>query len=175
MRRILNIFALCLLFAISAGAGAARETAAPPAMQAPADPAILLPLVANGSAVDGPATFTVLTDYDTTVVTAAVVPDTCRVILTFINRRDGNVLLVKEHVGDKLADVPIADAAAAAAYRRADSVAPAFQYPGPKQASGFPVFVCGRFRVYANTRMEQTGPFLLTVYDAPIPPPPAAR
>lgn len=163
---IIPLLLVALGFNIAMGLGAWYQAAN--AAQAPAS---YLPIVAT-QPDNSPAKFTVLIDHDTTFVNAAVVPNTCRVIVTYIDRANGNRLHVTEHINDTLKELPPPlglpvtfgnDAPA--------SPSPQFEQTGPKQASGFPLFVCGRFRVYANTRLpgDLTGPFQLTVTDMPIP------
>lgn len=159
MRRTLEIFLLCLLFV--AGAGAARETAAP-AMQTPADPAILLPLVANGSAVapvpasvcDGAAPI-----YDRDVGSLSVIRDAeGRYIVALQDRWDGSQAHVLEHVGSHLEELP--DPALAQALHAARGP-PTFSPPGPKQ--GALVLVTNavpgeRRRLYFTQRVQDADP-----------------
>lgn len=123
--------------------------------------------IATRGADTGPATFTVLIDYDTTFVTAALIPGGCRVILTYIDRAHGNRLHVVEDLGTAVKELPLPSGVPSIIGPRS----PAFEYPGPKQASGFPLVVCGRLRVYANTRLpdDTSGPFKLTKIDMPVP------
>lgn len=125
---------------------------------------VYLPLVAHGYDAQAPSLVT-LVGHDTTFVNAVNVPGTCRVILTYIDRAHGNKLQVAEDVGDRLVEIKMPPGVFLA------GEAPDFEYPGLKHASGFPIVVCGRFRIYANARVEDGGPFLLQRLDMPIPAP----
>lgn len=121
-----------------------------------------------------PARLVTLVDHDTTFVNAANVPGTCRVIVTYIDRANGNRLHVTEHITDTLRELPLPPLAALLTAPSTDTAPqPQFEYPGPKHASGYPLFVCSRLRVYANARDTLTGPFKLMVLDMPTPPQPA--
>lgn len=124
-----------------------------------------LPLVAHGLSSEPPAQLVTLIGHDTTFVSATGVPGTCRVILTYIDRANGNLLHVAEDVGDRLVEIELPAGVALA------GEAPEDEFPGLKHASGFPIVVCGRLRVYANVRTEDGGPFVLQRLDMPIPAP----
>lgn len=119
-----------------------------------------LPLVAHGLDAQPPQLVT-LVGHDTTFVNAALVPDTCRVILAYIDRANGNRLHVAEDAGDRLVEVPMPVGVTLAGAED--------EFPGLKHASGFPLVVCGRLRIYANARVEDGGPFVLQRLDIPIP------
>lgn len=115
---------------------------------------------------NAPATLAVLKETDTTFVNAALVPGTCRVIVTYIDRANGNRLHVAEDIGTQLEEIPMPRLAA-----QLQAEQPDFVLPGSKHASGFPIVVCGRLRIYANARAENDtdGPFQLVRLDMPIP------
>jgi hypothetical protein len=121
-----------------------------------------LPLVAHGLDAQAPQLVTLI-GHDTTFVNAALIPGTCRVILTYIDRANGNRLHVVEDVGDHLVEVPMPAGVTLAGGE------PDFEFAGLKHASGFPIVVCGRLRVYANARIVDGGPFVLQRLDMPIP------
>lgn len=124
-----------------------------------------LPLVAHGLDAQAPQLVTLI-GHDTTFVNATNVPGTCRVILTYIDRANGNRLHVAEDAGDHLVEI------AMPAGMALTGAEPDDEFPGLKHASGFPLIVCGRLRVYANARIVDGGPFVLQRLDMPIPPAP---
>lgn len=146
------------------------------ARQATDPGAVFLPSISTTAAETG-ASLTVLVETDTVGVTAAVVPNTCRVIVSYVDRAHGNLVHVAEHIGNTLVELPppLAGSAYLAAAPSRGPPVPGFVPPGPKHAAGFPLFVCGRFRLYFDAREEGdgSGPFKLMVLDMPIPPPPA--
>lgn len=125
-----------------------------------------LPLVAHGLDAQAPS-LVILVGHDTTFVSATGVPGTCRVILTYIDRANGNRLHVAEDAGDRLVEIAMP---AGVTLAGTDG-----EFPGLKHASGFPIVVCGRLRVYANTRIEDGGPFVLQRLDMPIPAEPVLK
>lgn len=158
------LIALALLALALALAGVAWLVARSTPVSAQDTQRDYLPLVAHGFDAQAPS-ITTLVDHDTMFVAATVVPGTCRVLLTYIDRQNGNLLHVVEDVGDRLVEVPLPPGVALA------GVEPDDVLPGLKHGSGAPVVVCGRLRVYANTRIEDGGPFVLQRLDMPIPPP----
>lgn len=151
-----NLWAALLLVALGFNLGIGLAAIA----QAQSETSTYLPLVAHGA---GAAQIVTLIDHDTTFVAAALVPDTCRVILTYIDRANGNRLHVAEDVGDRLVEVPMPQGAMLAGAED--------EFPGLKHASGFPIMTCGRLRVYANTRIVESGPFVLQRLEMAIPAP----
>ena len=146
-----NWLAAFLLLAVGWTAGLVASHA----YQTSAEPRTFLPLVQTNA-----TTVVTLVDYDTTLAMAANVPGTCRVFVTYVDRAHGNLVHVTEDVGDRLVEVQ--------APMLADS-AQGFVPPGNKHASGFPIVVCGRLRIYLNGRDEGDidGPFKRL--DMPIP------
>ena len=126
---------------------------------------VSLPLVAHGYDAQAPSIVT-LVAHDTMFVSATTVPGTCRVLLTYIDRQNGNLLHVVEDVGDRLIEVPLPQGVTLADAEPDDVL------PGLKHGSGAPVVVCGRLRVYANVRVEDGGPFVLQRLEMAIPAPP---
>ena len=126
-------------------------------------PKAYLPVVANGQAK---VTETTLINTDTTMVTAYVLPSTTRIIVTYIDRANGNVLHVAEDKGTRLVELSLPPAFTG----NAPSVDPQFVYPGPKQANGATVATNGVLHVYACTRdvNDPTGPFKLKRLDVPL-------
>jgi hypothetical protein len=122
-----------------------------------------LPIVTSQQP-NAPATLVTLVNSDTTFVNAALVPNTCRVIVTYIDRANGNRLHVAEDRGTQLLELPLPPMAT-----QLQSTQPDFEFTGQKHASGFPIVVCGRLRIYANSRIVDNGPFVLQRLDMPIP------
>lgn len=130
-------------------------------------PRAYLPFVATG-AVETKIT-TLVTD-DTSFVTAEVIPNTCRVIVSYINRSDGNRLHVTEDIGTSLREIPLPPGITGLSLTP-QRTNPQFQIPGPKQAFGDTVFACGVMKEYVTSRDpgDETGPFRLKRIDMPIP------
>jgi hypothetical protein len=126
---------------------------------------VYLPLVAHGLSSEPPAQVVTLVGHDTTFVAATLIPDTCRVIVTYVDRANGNIVHVTEHVGDRLVEIPLPTGVTLA------GEAPNDELPGLKHASASPIVVCGMLRIYANVRVEDGGPFVLQVLEMPAPAP----
>jgi hypothetical protein len=136
-------------------------------------PAAYLPIVANKTNAQA-TSFTTLIDHDTTFVNAANIPGTCRVIVTYIDRANGNRLHVTEDMFNRLVEISMTVEMRLAIGADYLDPQPQFEYPGPKHASGFPIIVCNELWVYANARDvgDLTGPFKLKRLTMPIPPKP---
>ncbi len=148
-----NWLAALLLLAVGWTAGLAASHA----YQTSAESRTFLPLVQTNA-----TTVVTLVDYDTTLAYAAGVTGTCRVFVTYVDRAHGNLVHVTEDVGDRLVEVQ--------APVLADSQQ-GFVPPGNKHASGFPIVVCNRLRIYLSGRDEGDidGPFKLKRLDMPVP------
>lgn len=162
---VLHLLALGIVLGMLAGFALRVLTAS-----AAQSPASYLPYIANGAQDSGVST-TVLIDHDTTFVNASLVPGTCRVFVTYIDRANGNRLHVTEDMFNRLVEVPMT--ISMTLYIGADYLdpQPQFEYPGPKHASGFALAVCGELWVYANARDvgDLTGPFKLKRLTMPLP------
>lgn len=121
-----------------------------------------LPIVAT----DKPS-ITLLVDGDTTMVTAYVLPGMSRIIVTYIDRANGNRLHITEDIGTQLVEIPMP-----AEFAPQPSNNPSFVTPGNKQANGTTVATGGILHIYVTSRDENdpTGPFKLKRLDMPIPP-----
>jgi hypothetical protein len=156
--RLVLIVLLAMLCALGLGAASGQPTAR----------RAYLPIVAT----DTPS-ITLLVDGDTTMVTAYVLPGTSRIIVTYIDRANGNRLHVTEDMGTALVEIPLPPEFAAPA-APADSQHPGFVAPGDKQANGATVAIGGMLKIYVTTRDtgDPTGPFKLKRFDMPVPVPP---
>lgn len=152
MKRIIPILLVALGFNLGIGLAAL-------------DKHVYLPAIANGQAT---TTITTLVDFDSVMVTAYVLPNTSRIILTYIDRAHGNVLHVVEDKGNRVAEIPLPPG-----LLTAQQVDPSFTYPGPKQSNGATVVTGNVLHVYACTRDigDLTGPFKLKRIDMPVPAP----
>lgn len=141
--------------------------------QAAQTPAAHLPLVLTPQ--DTSTSFTVLIDHDTTFVNASVIPGTCRILVTYIDRANGNRLHIAEDMFNRLVEVTLPVSMSLAIGADYLDPQPQFEFPGPKHASGFPLTVCNRTKIYANAREigDLTGPFRLVRLDMPVPKQPA--
>lgn len=164
--RLWWFIALALLVLALALAGVVWLVARSTPVSAQAELSTFLPVIAVSKNADASAEIVTLVAHDTTFVSAANVPGTCRVILTYIDRANGNRLHVAEDVGDRLVEIELPQGMALAGVETED------EFPGLKHASGFPLVVCGRLRIYANARLEDGGPFVLQRLDMLIPAPP---
>lgn len=114
-----------------------------------------------------------LVDTDAGFVAAELLPNTTRVFVIYIDRRDGNRIHVTEHIGDRLVEIPD-PMLAQLAFADVLAPSPTFTYPGPKQGTGDPLIVGNELRIYATARDvdDPTGPFKVKVLTMPIPKPP---
>jgi hypothetical protein len=164
--RLWWFIALALLFVVLGLATALWLVARSTPVSAQEERTVSLPFVAHGLSSEAPASVTTLIDHDTTFVSVALIPGTCRVIVVYVDRERGNLVHVTEHVGGQLVEVPMPQGVTLA------GDAPDFVAPGLKHASGAAIAVCDRLRVYMNARVEENGPFILQVIDMPIHAPP---
>lgn len=139
-------------------------------------PAAYMPIVRNGQAAPVVTRLVTLVDTDAGFVAAAPIPNTTRVIVGYIDRRDGNRLKIGEHVGDTIKPLPDPQLRALAARLLFGDVlptSPSFVYPGPKHGTAAIVFVGQEMRWYATAREEgdETGPFKVRVLISAIPAP----
>lgn len=132
-------------------------------------PRAYLPVIANGAIQP---TITTLIQTDTSFVTAEMIPNTCRVMVTYIDRANGNKLHVAEDTDGSLYETALPPLGTSL-----QSISPEFVPSGPKQAFGDTVFVCGVMKVYFTGRDtgDDTGPFKLKRIDMNVPPVPPGR
>lgn len=112
------------------------------------------------------STLVTLVEADCGFVAAVVVPGTPRVILGYIIRPNGNLLHIAEDMGDHLEEL---DDPLLAALLLGSAQGPAFTFPGPKQGTCALVIVGGQLLIYATSRVEETGPFMLRRLSMPVP------
>lgn len=143
--------------AVLAGAGAGVKVLAQPA-----ESRVYLPFVAQPPG----STLVTLVEADCSFVSAVVVPGTSRVILGYIIRPNGNLLHIAEDKGDHLEEL---DDPLLAALLLGSAQGPAFTFPGPKQGTCALVIVGGQLLIYATSRVEETGPFMLRRLSMPVP------
>jgi hypothetical protein len=121
-----------------------------------------LPIVATSR-----PTVIVLIDADTTMVSAYVLPGTQRIIVTYIDRANGNRAHITEDIGTRVVEIPVPPEFATLQ----SSNQPAFVVPGDKQANSVVVATNGILHIYVTSRDEgdPTGPFKLKRLDMPLP------
>lgn len=173
MKHMLSIW-IVLLAAVGGFVGGSVYAA-----QLTLEPIGYLPTIKREPAQQPPVTTRLveLVDTDAGFVHAAVIPGTNRVVVAYIDRRQGNRLFVGEHIGDTIQPLPDPEFQRLASLLLFGDVlppSPSFVYPGPKQGNGAVVFVGQEMRVYAVSRRvdDPSGPFPVMVLIAPIPPAP---
>lgn len=135
----------------------------------PAQPAELRSFLPSVSQLaQGPATMTVLSDQDCGFVSVTMDPVNGLPIVAYIIRPNGNLLHVAWDMGDHLVELPDPSFALTQLHM-GESSAPGFVYPGPKQGTGALLVRGNMLSVYATSRQKDTGPFMLTRLDMPIP------
>lgn len=147
MKRLIPIITIILLFTFLLGL---RASAQPIGRHH-------LPTIRNGA--QPPDSLVVLDNGDNTFVSAALSPGGC-VFLSYIDRDDGNRLIVVQDAGDHLVDVKLPTIVRAA---------PSFVAPGDKQADGTLLIVNGQLILYFTSRDAQGEPFKLKRFTMPLP------
>jgi hypothetical protein len=130
----------------------------------------ILGFIANGQTT---ATITVLDTGDNSFIDAAVAPTGCT-FLSYIDRDNGNKLLIKQDAGTRLIDVPMPpgiQSKADAIGRAIADTLPGFAAPGEKQADGSLVIRGNVLSIYFTGRLsgDETGKFQLQRLDMPLP------
>ena len=162
---IVGLVYACMALGVLLGSVSAQSPAA-------MEPRLAVPIAQYQAAptpTPAPASIVVLDGGDNTFVSAAVSPAGCT-FLAYIDRDDGNRLLIKQDAGDHLIEVKLPPLAALAGAELARSL-PRFVAPGDKQAAGFLLIQGAQLVLYYTSRDVDSavGSFKLKRLTIPLP------